>query len=66
MYEEEHSCDYEIPPVEEGSNTSPVAPRIVGGDEKGTQGYNWVTLLLGGCKYGDLALQVGGVSNLRK
>jgi hypothetical protein len=28
-------------------------------------GYNWATLFLGD-KYGDLALQVGGVSNLRQ
>jgi hypothetical protein len=35
--------------VEEGPNTSTVALRIIGGDEKGTQflGYNWVTLPLG-------------------
>jgi hypothetical protein len=25
--------------------------------------YKWTTLFLGGCKYGDLALQVAGVSN---
>jgi hypothetical protein len=45
--------------VEAGSNTSTVAPRVVGGVEKGT-------LFLGGYKYGDLALQVGGVSNFRR
>jgi hypothetical protein len=45
--------------VEAGSNTSTVALRVVGGDEKGTQ-------CLGVYKYGDLALRVGGVSNLRK
>jgi hypothetical protein len=35
------------PRVEAGSNTSTVALRVVGGDEKGTQcrGYNWDTLL---------------------
>jgi hypothetical protein len=43
--------------VEAGLNTSTVALRVVGGDEKGTQclGYNWATLFLG-----DLVLQVGG------
>jgi hypothetical protein len=50
-----------------GSNTSSVALRVVGGDEKGTQGLG---VYLGHpvprqYKYGDLALQVGGVSNLR-
>jgi hypothetical protein len=42
-----------------------LAPRVVGGDEKGTQ-YPGVQLghpVPGGDKYGDLALQVGGVSN---
>jgi hypothetical protein len=56
--------------VEAGSNTSTVALRVVGGSEKGTQClevYNWATLFLGDInKYGDLALQVGGVSNLRQ
>jgi hypothetical protein len=35
--------------VEAGSNTSTVALRVVGGDEKGTQclGYNWAALFLG-------------------
>jgi hypothetical protein len=34
--------------VEAGPNTSTVALRVVGGDEKGTQclGYNWSTLFL--------------------
>jgi hypothetical protein len=47
--------------MEAGSNTSTVALREVGGDEKGTQclGHNWAILFLG-----DLALQVGGVSSL--
>jgi hypothetical protein len=54
--------------VEAGSNTSTVALRVAGGDEKGTQclevklGHH----IPGGYKYGDLALQVGGVSNLRQ
>jgi hypothetical protein len=47
--------------VEAGLNTSTVALRVVGGDEKETsaRGYNWATLLLRDTKYGDLALQVG-------
>jgi hypothetical protein len=54
--------------VEEGSNTSTVALRVVGGDEKGTQylGVYPGHPVAGGYKYGDLALQVGGVSNLRQ
>jgi hypothetical protein len=54
--------------VEAGSNTSTVALRVVGGDEKGTQ-YVVVKLghpVPGGYKYGELALQVGGFSNLRQ
>jgi hypothetical protein len=53
--------------VEEGLNTSTVALRVVG-DEKGTQclavqpGHP----VPGGYKYGDLALQVVRVSNLRQ
>jgi hypothetical protein len=56
------------PRVEAGLNTSSVALRVVGGDEKGTQcpevqlGHS----VPGGYKYVDLALQVGGVSNLRE
>jgi hypothetical protein len=55
--------------VEAGSNTSTVALRVVGeGDGKGTQ---YLELQLGhdvaeGYKYGDLALQVGQVSNPRQ
>jgi hypothetical protein len=62
--------------VEAGSNTSTVALRVVGGDEKETNawGYNWATLFLGDIYiyiyiyiiYGDLALQMGGASNLRQ
>jgi hypothetical protein len=54
--------------VEAGLNTSTVALRVVGGDERGTQclrikpGHP----VPGGYKYEDLALQVGGVSNLRQ
>jgi hypothetical protein len=44
--------------VEAVSNTSTVALRVVG-DEKGH-------LVPGGYKYGDLAFQVGGFSNLRQ
>jgi hypothetical protein len=48
--------------VEAGSNTSTVALRVVGGEEWETQclGHH----VPGGYKYGDLTLQVGGVSNL--
>jgi hypothetical protein len=54
--------------VKAASNNFTVALRVVGGDEKGTQ---CLGVLLGhpvpgGYKYGDLALQVGGVSNLRQ
>jgi hypothetical protein len=37
--------------------------QVVKSDKKGTQWYNWTTLFWGGFKYGDLALQVGGVSD---
>jgi hypothetical protein len=52
--------------VEAGSNTSTVALRDVGGDEKGTQclGTYLGHPVPGGYKYGDLVLQVGGVSKL--
>jgi hypothetical protein len=51
----------------EGQNSSTVALRVVRGDVKGTQGPG---VQLGhpvprGCKYGDLALQVGGVPDER-
>jgi hypothetical protein len=54
--------------VEEGSNTSTIALQVIGGDKEGTQ---CLGVLLGPLvpkkhKYGDLALQVGGVSNLRQ
>jgi hypothetical protein len=54
--------------VEAASNTSTVARRVVGGDEKGTQclGVKPGHPVPGGYKYGDLALQVGGVLNLRQ
>jgi hypothetical protein len=54
--------------VEAGSNTSTVALRVVGGDEKKTQclGVQLGYLVPGGYKYGDLALHVGGVSTLRE
>jgi hypothetical protein len=48
--------------VEVGSNTSTVALRVVGGDDKGIQCHP----VPGGHKYRDQALQVGGVSNLRQ
>jgi hypothetical protein len=69
----EHLCYYESPCirpscVEAGSNTSTVALRAVGGYEKGTQclGVLLGHTLPGGYKYGDLVLQVWGVSNLRQ
>jgi hypothetical protein len=54
--------------VEASSNTSTVALLVVGGDEKGTQclGVKSGHPLPGGYKYGDLDLQVGGVSNVRQ
>jgi hypothetical protein len=53
--------------MEVGSNTSTVAMRVLGGDVKGTQcmGIQLGHTAPGGYKYGDLALQVAGVSNLR-
>jgi hypothetical protein len=48
-----------VPSVEAGSNTSTTALRVVGGYVKGTH-------CLGDHKYGDLALQFGGASNLRQ
>jgi hypothetical protein len=52
---------------ESGSNTATVSLQVVGGDEKGAQclGIKPSRPILRGYKYGDLALQVGGVSNLR-
>jgi hypothetical protein len=52
--------------VEAGSNTSTVALRIVGGDEKGTQFLEATHFLGDTYKYGDLALQVREVPNLRQ
>jgi hypothetical protein len=54
--------------VEAGSNTTTVALRVVKGDEKGSQCLGiWLGHPVpGGYKYGDLALQVGGVSNPRQ
>jgi hypothetical protein len=50
------------------SGRSTVALRVVEGEEKGTQclGVSLGHPVLGGHKYGDLALQVGGLSNLRQ
>jgi hypothetical protein len=54
--------------VKAGSNTFTVALRVVGGDEKGTQclGVKLDHPVPGGYKYENLALQIGGISNLRK
>jgi hypothetical protein len=49
--------------MEAGSNTTTVALRVVGGDEKGTQ---CLGVKLGHPVPGDLALQVSGVSDLRQ
>jgi hypothetical protein len=56
------------PFVEAGSSTSTVTVRVVGGNEKGTQclGVSLGHPDPGGYKYGDLALQVRGVSSLRQ
>jgi hypothetical protein len=53
--------------VEAGYNTSTPALRVVRGDEKGTQcpGVYLGHPVSGGYKYGDLALQVGRVSDER-
>jgi hypothetical protein len=52
----------------ERATTSTVAMRVVVGNEKGTQclGLYLGHPVPGGHKYGDLALQVGEVSNLRQ
>jgi hypothetical protein len=54
--------------VEAGSNNSTVALRVAGGEGKGTQylGLQLSHPVPGEYKYGDIALQVGGVSNLRQ
>jgi hypothetical protein len=51
------------PRLEVSSNTSTIALRLVGVDEKGTQclGVQLGHPDAGGYKYGNLALQVGGV-----
>jgi hypothetical protein len=51
-----------------GSNNSTVALRVVGGNKNGTQclGVYPDHPVPGGYKYGDLDLQVGGVSNPRQ
>jgi hypothetical protein len=50
------------------ANTSTVALRVVGGDEKGTLCLEVQPgpPLPGGYKYGDLALKIWGVSNIRQ
>jgi hypothetical protein len=57
-----------FPRMEASSNTSTIALRVVGGDEKGIQfpGVKLGYPLPGGCEYRDLALQVGGVLSLRQ
>jgi hypothetical protein len=62
------NCAVSLGSIEEGSNTSTIALRVVGGEEKGTQclGGQLGHLVPGGYKYGDVALQAGEVSNLRQ
>jgi hypothetical protein len=66
MKREPSSFQYESG-VEAGSYTPTVAPRVVLGDEKGTQclGVKSGHPVPGGYNYGDLALHVAGVWNLR-
>jgi hypothetical protein len=54
--------------VEAGSNISTVALGVVEDGVKGTQclGVKLGHLVTGGYKYGDLAIQAGGVSNLKQ
>jgi hypothetical protein len=54
--------------METGSITCTVALRVVGGDKKGTQclGIYPGHSVAGEYKYGDLAVGVWGVSNLRQ
>jgi hypothetical protein len=56
------------PRVEAASNTSTAAVRVEGGDENGTQflGLQLGHPVPGGYKYGDLALQVAEISNVRQ
>jgi hypothetical protein len=56
------------PHVEAGSNNLTVALRVVGGDGKGIQcrGIKLGYPVPVEYKYGDLVLNVGGVSNLRQ
>jgi hypothetical protein len=61
-------CDTIPTRVEAGSNTSTVALRVVGGDEKGIQclGLQLGHPVPGGYKYGDPALQFGRILNLKQ
>jgi hypothetical protein len=55
--------------MEVALNTSTIAQQIIGGDKKGTQCLRRVKLahlVPRGYKYGNLALQIRGVSNLRQ
>jgi hypothetical protein len=55
--------------VEVGSNTSTVALRVVVATEREPSAWGWVITgypVPSGCKYGDLALQVGGLSIVRQ
>jgi hypothetical protein len=61
------SCRFGLSRLEAGSNISTVALPVIEGDEEGTQclGNNRATWSWG-YKYGDLAIQVRRVSNLRQ
>jgi hypothetical protein len=65
----EFNFDLQVSRMEAGSNTFTVAPLVVKRPRKGYPlpgGYNWVTLFLRDINNGDLAIQVGRVSNLRQ
>jgi hypothetical protein len=56
------------PHIEAASNTSTVALRVVGGDEKEPSAweYNWATLFLRDIYKGTWLSRLGGVSSLRQ
>jgi hypothetical protein len=68
LYNDDPRIFESSPRVQSGSHTSTVALRVEGGDEKGIQclGVYLGQPVSGGYKYGDLTLQVGGVSSLRQ
>jgi hypothetical protein len=64
----QHSLSDELTLVKDCSNISIVALKALGGDENVSSawGYKLTTYFWGGHKYGDLELQVAGVSNPRQ